>query len=104
MPRYDLYANPVAAERRHTPYLLDVQNEFIDGLATRVVIPLRTSAAFGPRASDLNPLLQAQGAELVLDTAALGAIALAELRRPVDNLRPQQAAIAEALDALFGAY
>jgi toxin CcdB len=104
VPRYDLYANPVAAERRHTPYLLDVQNEFIDGLATRVVIPLRTAATFGPRARDLNPLLQAQGAELVLDTAALGAIPLAELRKPLDNLRPQQATIAEALDALFGAY
>ena len=104
MARYDLYANPTAGERRHTPYLLDVQNDFIDALATRVVIPLRTTAAFGPRASHLNPLLRTGSEELVLDTAALGAIVASELRRPLDNLRPQQALIAEALDALFGTY
>ena len=104
MARFDLYANPVAGERRHTPYLLDVQNDFIDSLATRVVIPLRSAVAFGPRARDLNPLLEVRGAELVLDTAALGAIPVAELRAPVANLKPQQGAVTEALDALFGAY
>jgi toxin CcdB len=104
MARYDLFANPVPAERRRTPYLLDVQNDFIDGLASRVVIPLRTVAAFGPRARDLNPLLEVQGTEFVLDTAALGAILTSELRQPVANLKPQQPAIQVAMDALFGAY
>lgn len=104
MARYDLYANPTAGERKHTPFLLDVQNDFIDALATRVVIPLRTTAAFGPRARHLNPVLRVGNDELVLDAAALGAIIASELRRPVDNLRSQQALVAEALDALFGAY
>ena len=43
MARFDVFANPDASERRHTPYLIDVQNEFIDALTTRVVIPLRRS-------------------------------------------------------------
>ena len=27
MARFDVYANPQALERKHTPYLLDVQND-----------------------------------------------------------------------------
>lgn len=104
MARYDVFANPEAAERHHTPYLVDVQNDFIDRLETRVVIPLRREAAFGPRARDLHPLLQLDGESFVLDTAALGALPLAELRKKVSNLRGSQAEIQAALDALFGAF
>ena len=39
MARFDVYANPVVAERKHTPYFLDVQNDYIDHIATRVVCP-----------------------------------------------------------------
>ena len=41
MARFDVFANPSVAERKHTPYFVDVQNDYIDALATRVVIPLR---------------------------------------------------------------
>lgn len=104
MARYDVYANPEAAERRTTPYFLDVQNDHIEGIATRVVIPLRRESAFGPRAARLHPLLECRGEALVLDTAALGAVPLGELRAPVANLRQRSADIQDALDALFGAY
>ena len=104
MARFDAYANPDAAERKHTPYLVDVQNEFIDALSTRVVIPLRKESAFGPRARNLNPLLIVAGDKVVLDTAALGAVPLAELRKRAGNLKLDRALIQEALDTLFGAY
>lgn len=104
MARFDVYANPVAAERRQTPYFLDVQNPFIDSLATRVVIPLRKESAFGARARDLNPLLLVAGENVVLDTAALAAVPLAELKKRIANVSEQRSAVLEALDALFGAY
>ena len=68
MARFDVYSNPVVAERKHTPFFVDVQNDHIDALATRVVIPLRREAAFGPRARHLNPLLTvgADGQQLSL--------------------------------------
>lgn len=84
--------------------MLDVQNEFIDGLATRVVVPLRTAAAFGRPARDLNPVIPIQGNDCVLDTAALGAIPVVELKRVVGNLNDQRSNILGALDALFGAF
>jgi toxin CcdB len=104
MARYDAYVNPDAAERKHTPYFVDVQNEFIDTLSTRVVIPLRKESAFGPRARNLNPLLIVAGDKVVLDTAAIGAVPLTELRKRVGNLNPDRALVQEALDTLFGAY
>jgi len=104
MARFDVYANPDTNERKLTPYFLDVQNDYIDHLATRVMVPLRRESAFGPRPRNLNPLLNFGDAKLVLDTAALGAVPLIELRKPVGELRDARALVQEALDTLFGAY
>jgi toxin CcdB len=104
MARFDVYANPEATERKHTPYFVDVQNNHIDHLGTRVVVPLRRESAFGPRARNLNPALTVGADSVVLDTPALGAVPLAELRKPVASLTASRAEIQEALDTLFGAY
>ena len=104
MARFDVYTNPEASERKHTPCFVDVQNDYIDQLNTRVVVPLRREKAFGPRPRDLNPLLNFAGDALVLDTAALGAVPTSELRKAVGNLRDERAQIQAALDTLFGAY
>lgn len=104
MARFDVYPNPSASERRVTPYFLDVQNDFIDGLETRVVIPLRRAVAFGNRVRDLNPELSFAGTALVLDTAALGAVPTADLRKVVGELKDQRSAVLDALDVLFGSF
>ena len=104
MARFDVFSNPDAAERAHTPYFLDVQNDYIDHIATRVVVPLRREAAFGPRPRNLNPLVQVNADAVVMDTAAIGAVPVSELRKAVANLRDARAAVHEALDTLFGAY
>ena len=104
MARFDVYANPEASERKHTPYFVDVQNDYIDDLATRVVIPLRRETTFGPRPRNLNPLVQLGDEAVVLDTAAIGAVPSTELRKSVGDLRSERAQIQEALDTLFGAY
>jgi len=104
MARFDAVANPDASERRHTPYLVDVQNNYIDHLATRIVLPLRREAAFGPCARNLNPVFTVGDDRVVLDTSTLGAVPLSELRRVVANLGDSRAALQEAMDTLFGAY
>jgi len=102
--RFDVYANPGIQERQHTPYFVDVPNGDIDGLASRVVIPLRRESAFGPRSRNLNPLVQVGADAVVLDTAALGAVPTSELRLAVGDLRNARAQVQQAVDALFGAY
>ncbi len=104
MARFDVYRHPDAALRKATPFLLDVQNDFIDGLHTRVVLPMRAARLLPLPMRDLNPAFEVDGVALVLDAAAIGAISVAELKAPVANLRAQSDLVVNALDALFGAY
>ena len=104
MARFDVYRHPDAALRKTTPYLLDVQNDYIHGMETRVVLPIRTFKQLGLPMRDLNPMLEIDGTQVVLDAAALAAFPAAELRSPVANLRTQADVIVNALDTLFGSY
>ena len=104
MARFDVYTNPFAPERLHTPFLLDVQNDHLGPLGTRVVIPLRTPEGFGTPARGLNPSLQFQGPPVLLDTAALAPVPAALLRTPVASASASRDEVMDALDTLFGAY
>ena len=104
MARFDVYANPDSSERRAVPYLLDVQNDYLNGLETRVVVPLCSANLVPFRAKGLNPELQVGAKAVVMETAAIGAIPAGELKRPVANLARDQLTIQEALDTLFGSH
>lgn len=104
MARYDVYVNPSAGERVHTPYVLDVQNNHLSPLATRVVIPLRSARALATPAQGLNPALTVEGKPLWLDTASLAPVPVAMLRKSVGNVGTQATAVLDALDTLFGSH
>jgi toxin CcdB len=90
--------------RSVTPFLLDVQNNYIDQLQSRIVIPLRLATAFGPTMRDLNPLFTISRLNVVLDTAAMAAFPVGGLKKAVTNLSAQNQVILSALDTLFGSY
>ncbi|HYC06169.1 MAG TPA: CcdB family protein [Azospirillaceae bacterium] len=98
MARYDVFPNPGNAT---APYLLDVQNDLLDGLATRVVAPLGLPSAYRARFPDLNPCLVVGGEEFVLMTHLLAAVPIAELSRPVTSLAAEHDTVLRALDMLF---
>ncbi len=104
MARFDVYANPDPDDRRHTPFVLDVQNDHLGPMESRVVIPLRTPQFFGAAVRQLNPAWQISGKAVVLDTAHIAAIHISLLRRPVAKLSHERADVIEALDTLFGSY
>jgi hypothetical protein len=68
-------------------YLVDAQHDYIDGLAARVVIPLRSARVFGARAERLHRLVQVDGEDTVLNTAAMGAVPRSELRTAIGSLK-----------------
>ena len=104
MARFDVYTNPDAVLRKKTPYLLDVQNDHLARIATRVVVPLRFAHQFDRPVNDLNPVFEIAGNQVVLDSAALAAFPASELKNPLVSLKLQGNAVAGALDILFGAY
>lgn len=104
MARFDVHAHPDASLRQHTPFLLDIQNDYIDSLDSRIVIPLRPAALYRHRLRDLNPVFEIQGQQVVLDTAALASFPARELGPSVASLQSHQEEIVAALDCIFGSY
>ncbi len=105
MARFDVYANP-GAHAGTTPYLLDVQSDLLDGLDSRVVIPMRSLEHF-PKVrlpTRLTPVLRIEGRDYLLETPKLGAVPQRILKSPVTSLAAEQAHIAAALDFLFQGY
>jgi toxin CcdB len=104
MARFDVYANPDRAERVHTPFILDLQNSFLDMLDTFVAVPLRVEAVIPGRLSNIHPALKIAGLDVVMDTPMMATFPKRGLGKPVINLRSSQLDIQGALDALLGDY
>ena len=104
MARYDIYAHPDATEREHIPFLLAIQNSYLDLIETTVVIPLCVADSLPTSVPDLNPSLTVLGQGVVLNTAALGPVPNSVLRHPLGNLSADKNSIQTALDTLFGGY
>ena len=103
MARFDVYRNPDKSEQSEVPFYLDVQNSFVE-VDTRAVLPIVELDYLRRATRDLNPELTILGKTYILNTSAIGAIPLSELRRPVENIAAQQDFIQQALDTLFGSY
>jgi toxin CcdB len=105
MARFDVYQNtgPLATS---TPYLLDVQCALLDGLDTRVVIPLRRADKFPAvnLAKDLTPVFDIEGVSCILETPKLAAVPTRLLKTYVTSLSDQQSLISNSLDRLFNGY
>jgi len=102
MPRFDVYRNN-GEHAEATPYLLDVQSDLLQGLETRIVIPLRRCDCF-PAVSlpaNLTPTFEIEGVECLLETPKLAAVPLRLLKTPVASLASRQFGITAALDFLF---
>lgn len=105
MARFDVYANP-GNHAATTPYLLDVQSDLLDGLDTRMVIPLRSLETF-PKvklSTRLTPILRVQGQDLLLETPKMGAVPQRVLKTPVTSLAGDQTQISAAMDFLLQGY
>lgn len=105
MGRFDVYRNKGAGSVV-TPYLMDVQSNYLQGLNSRVVIPLRLLEAFPsvPLPRDLTPLLVVEGRTCFLDTPKMAAIPVKELGKPLVSLPEHHDAVRDALDRLHGAF
>ena len=96
MARYDLYRAPDGSG-----WWLDVQADLLDGLNTRVVVPVLPLALAPKPAGRLNPMVTVEGVECVLVTQYLAAVRVGELGPRVGSLADQAEAVRTALDRVF---
>jgi len=101
MAQFDVYLNPNGATNQAIPYLLDVQSDLLESLATRVVAPLVLAEAMGLSARQLNPKFTVHGVIVVMSTAELAGVPRRLLGKKVISLKQQRDEIIAALDLLF---
>ncbi len=96
MARFDVFANP-----NGTGYLLDVQTDLLDGLNTRIVVPLLPASDAPSPAQRLNPTFEIADQDHVMATQFLAAVPRAILKEPVTTLADHDTEITAALDMAF---
>ena len=69
MAQFDVHSNRSPETRDRIPYLLDVQSDLLDPLATRVVVPLASrDSVRAPPAERLMPGFDIEGHSVVMLT------------------------------------
>jgi len=101
MAQFDVYENPSKATREEIPYLIDLQSDLLDDLATRVVAPLIKTATIGKPILHLNPRFEIKGVAVFLSTAELAGVPKSALGRKVGSLKEQRGVIVAAIDFLI---
>jgi len=104
MAQLDVYENPNPATQEEIPYLLDVQTSLLEGLSSRVVVPLVNTSAMGKAAQHLNPRFTVGQTEVIMSTAELAGVPTRLLGQKVGSLADRRGEIIAALDFLFSGY
>ena len=101
MAQFDVYENANPKTNQTIPYLLDVQADLLDTLATRVVVPLIKTSVAGKAIRHLNPEFIFNETPVVLSTAELAGISTQSMGEKVGTLKERRDEILGALDFLF---
>jgi toxin CcdB len=97
MAQFDVYR----CNKDGVEYLIDLQDEMLDGLSTRVVAPLVALSSVEARLKIVNPLITVDTRSCVMLTHLLAAIPLSSLGEPIATAGMQREEIVAALDLLF---
>jgi toxin CcdB len=105
MARFDVYTNAGPLSQT-IPFLLDVQSDLLNGLDTRVVVPLRKIEEF-PQVKlpkQLTPVLSIDQQSFVMETPKMASVPQRILKDLVTSLSADQSTIVGALDFLLNGY
>ena len=101
MAQFDVFENPNEETAQAVPFLLDVQADLLDALATRVVVPLVAASAMGKAIKYLNPQFTIKNTPVFMSTAELAGISIRSLGQKVGSLKDERNEIIAALDFLL---
>lgn len=98
MAQFDIYRISV---RGGTEFLLNLQDDLLENLATRVVVPLVKPDMVGQTMQTLNPRIWVGSEPYLLLTHLLAAIPATSLGEFVGSAKAQRQEIVAAIDFLF---
>jgi toxin CcdB len=101
MAQFTVYKNKNPQTRSAIPFLLDVQNDLLNDLETRVVVPLcPISAMKGKPLRALTPVLEIEAESYVMLTPQMAGIPRSELGALITRLEHYRFEIIAAIDFL----
>jgi toxin CcdB len=98
MAQFDVYINENNQTNQRVPYLLDVQNDILKSLNTRVVIPLVRDLK---GVQGLTKEFIINDEKVYLTTAQMGAVMISELKQKVTSLENKKEEIKNSIDFLI---
>lgn len=97
MAQFNVYENLNEKSKQNIPYLLDIQNDILKDLTTRVVIPLIiTNKAI----NFLNPKFTINQIDVILSTAEMASIPMEILGNKICSLKDKREEIIGSVDFL----
>lgn len=101
MAQYDVFVNPSASVAKGIPYVVVIQSDLLDALATRMTVPLAVLGFAGKVPTALCPVILVKGQRLHALAHFAAPLPAKTLRRPVDNVAAQASALVSAFDAVL---
>ena len=102
MSQFTLYANQNKDSKDAYPYFVDIQNDLLNNLNTRLVIPLASLSHLSNRNIDrLCPKLEFNNQTYVLLTQQMTNIPVTALTEPVNSVASMRNQILAAIDLLI---
>lgn len=99
MAQFDVYANPSTKSRNVYPYIIDIQNELISDIATRIVIPLgKLSHLNNNKMNGLTPIITYEDERYILLTPQITSMPKNLLKAPVGTIESMRNEIISAVD------
>lgn len=97
MAQFDVYENLNDRTKENIPYLLNIQNDILKNLTTRVVIPLVKDSI---TINLLNPKFTINQIDVILSTVEMASIPIDILGNKVCSLKDKREEIIGAVDFL----
>ena len=101
MAQYDVFPNPSASAASGIPYVVVIQSDLLDALATRLTMPLAVLDFAGKVPATLCPVIAVNGQRLYALAHFAAPLPARQLRRLVDNVATQASALVAAMDAVL---
>ena len=98
MAQFDIYENINPKTNQEIPFLLDIQNDILKNLQTRVVVPLVLNMQ---PANILNPQFEINNLTLTMSTAELAGISINNLGVTVCSVENKRDEIISAVDFMI---
>ena len=101
MAQFDVYLNPSESAGKGIPFVVVLQSDLLDALATRLVMPL-ASLEFADKVPEkLCPLVTVSGQKLRALAHYAAPLPARSLRQMVGNLSPQSHLLIAAMDVVM---